>query len=365
MKKILVGFSLCLLAPLALAESSVTLYGQVDTGLTVQKLKDSSTTVSFTNGNWYSTLWGIKGQEDLGNGNSVFFDLEQGFNIDNGTASNAGLAFGRQSYLGVSGDWGQVAFGRIGALGSDNGTYTIMGGSAYTTSFTSIGSVYSAFIVTDWMNNTIVYQSPEFSGFQLSAMYSNGIGDDSNTKWSTHDHYYGLGGTYSNGPFSANLYWEMLDNRTTVIDGAKPKNTNLFTLGASYDFGAFTLYGSYQYALHTMELPNYTLINSIDLPDGVALRKGANQHALSLSISAPLAGGTFMLQSQGAIGKIKDINEKYNSWSVGAAYLYPLSKRTLLYVDAAYGGTGKAFKAYNSQSELAGWNATVGIGHTF
>ena len=150
MKKILTGVSLCLLAPFALAESSVTLYGQLDTGVTVQKLKGSSATVSLTNGNWYSTLWGIKGQEDLGNGNSVFFDLEQGFDLDNGTSSESGSAFGRQSYLGVSGDWGQVAFGRIGALGSDNGTYTIMGGSAYTTSFTSIGSVYSATMHTPY-----------------------------------------------------------------------------------------------------------------------------------------------------------------------------------------------------------------------
>lgn len=365
MKKILTGVSLCLLAPFALAESSVTLYGQLDTGVTVQKLKGSSATVSLTNGNWYSTLWGIKGQEDLGNGNSVFFDLEQGFDLDNGTSSESGSAFGRQSYLGVSGDWGQVAFGRIGALGSDNGTYTIMGGSAYTTSFTSIGSVYSAFIVTDWMNNTIVYQSPEFSGFQLSAMYSNGIGNDSDTKWSTHNHYYGFGGTYSNGAFSANAYWEMLDNKAlSEYEGysdakSRPKTTNLFTLGASYDFGAFTLYGSYQYALHTMFLPNSTPI------DVAGLKKGANQHALSLSVSAPVAGGTFMLQSQGAIGKIKDTNAKYNSWSVGAAYLYPLSKRTLVYFDAAYGGTGKAFKAYDADSQLAGWNATVGLGHTF
>ena len=91
-----------------------------------------------------------------------------------------------------------------------------------------------------------------------------------------------------------------------------------------------------------MELPNYT---SIELPSGIALRKGANQHAPSLSASVLVAGGTFMLQSQGVIGKIKDTNAKYNSWSVGAVYLCPLSKHTLVYFDAAYGGPGKAFKA--------------------
>lgn len=281
--------------------------------------------------------------------------MEQGFNIDDGTATEPGDAFGRQSYLGISGNWGQIAFGRIGALGSDDGTYTIMGGSAYATKFSPIGGINSAFIVTEWMDNTVVYKSPEFSGLQLTAMYSNAVEtDDSEGKWSTHDHYYGLGATYSNGALNANAYWEMLDNKTPNAGEPRDRATNLFTVGASYDFGCFKLYGSYQYALHSLQLPN--VHHSVSM-----LTKGANQHALSLSVSVPAAGGTFMLQSQGAIGKIEDTDSKYNAWSVGAAYLYPLSKRTLVYFHTTYGETGRGLKEYVSY----GWAATMGLGHTF
>lgn len=218
-----------------------------------------------------------------------------------------------------------------------------------------ISDIYSALIVTDWMDNTIAYQSPDFGGWKMHAMYSNGVEEDTQ-KWSKNQHYYGLGATYEADAFTFGAYWEMLDHKGQP-DLTKPKATNLFTVQGSYDFGPFAVIGAYQYALHSMQLPNYT-----DIEDA---HKGANQHALALSLTAPVAGGTAMLQTQGAIGKLKDTNEKYNSYSVGAAYLYPLSKRTTLYTQGGWGHLGKAFKQYQEASELGGWSFTVGMGHTF
>lgn len=57
-----------------------------------------------TNGNWLSNRWGLMDQEDLGGGNSVYFKLEQGFNLSNGSESVAGKAFNRETALGLSGD---------------------------------------------------------------------------------------------------------------------------------------------------------------------------------------------------------------------------------------------------------------------
>lgn len=351
MKKIILSLAVCAALP-AYAGSNVTLYGGVDGGVTVQKLQGKSATTTFSNGNWDTNMFGFTGTEDLGNGYSVFFRLEQGYDLSSGSGDGA---FNRQSYLGVEGPWGQLAFGRIGALGSDNGEYSIHGSSAYTTSFSPLSNIYSAFIVTDWMDNTIAYQTPAIGNWTLHAMYSNGLEDDT-AKWSKNQHYYGLGATYELDAFGFGAYWEMLDNKG--LDSAdKPKSTNLFTVQASYDFGAFTLMGAYQYALHSMQLPNYTEIEGA--------HKGANQHALALSISAPLAGGTAMLQTQGALGKLKDTDEKYNSYSVGAAYLYPLSKRTTLYTQAGWGHIGKAFRNYRESAELGGWSVTFGMGHNF
>lgn len=90
----------------AMAEPSVTLYGIFDGGVSVSKLQHQSAKVQMTNGNWLSNRWGLMGQEDLGGGNSMYFKLEQGFNLSNGSEAVAGKAFNRETALGLSGDWG-------------------------------------------------------------------------------------------------------------------------------------------------------------------------------------------------------------------------------------------------------------------
>ena len=46
------------------------------------------------------------------------------------------------------------------------------------------------------LNNAVAYVSPEFAGFKLSAMYSNGTNEDG-AKWSDNIHYYGIGAQYT------------------------------------------------------------------------------------------------------------------------------------------------------------------------
>ena len=69
---------------ITMAEPAVTMYGILDGGVTVSKLQHQTAKVQMTNGNWLSNRWGLMGQEDLGGGNSVFFKLEQGFNLSKG-----------------------------------------------------------------------------------------------------------------------------------------------------------------------------------------------------------------------------------------------------------------------------------------
>jgi len=378
MKKTLIAMAVLGAASgFAMAESQVTLYGNIDGGVTVSKSKGYDATTQMSNGNWASNSFGIRGTEDLGNGNSVFFRLEQGFKIDSGAINNGpdNGAFNRQATLGVAGKWGQFAFGRFGGLTSDTGTYSILGGSAYGTNFQSVGSLAGAFIIAPRANNAVVYASPEFAGLNLYAAYSNGVESDDN-KFSQNAHYYGLGATYNVGAFKSNLSWEMYDNKN--LQGAARKSSNVVTLGGSYDFGVVTLYGAYQYAdnVSASLMPNSgdNGENFKKLYANGAVFKGAEQNAFSLSLSAPLGGGTAYLQSQFAFGKLHskelfadpNMSDKYNMWSVGAAYTYPLSKRTLVYAGAAYGDAGKAFKSKNAKDlELRSWNATVGVSHSF
>lgn len=356
----------------AYAETQVTMYGVLDAGVTVSKLRNQDTKVQMTNGNWMGNRWGLKGTEDLGNGNYVGFKLEQGFALSSGKAGAEGKAFNRESALQVGGDWGQFAFGRFGGLSSDLGSYSILGGTPFTTSFQPIGDVYSAFYLSDRMDNSIVYVSPEFGGLQISAMYSNGTGGDSD-KWSKNSHYYGLGATYAVGGLSLDLIYEALDHKGASIGltdeddfTKKPKTTQLLNLGGSYDFGSFKLFGAYELAIHS-PIPELGYARFQEHTG-----KGANFNAFALGVSAPVAGGTAMLQTQYAFGKIKDEMQsdknckKFYTWSIGGAYLYPLSKRTQLYANAGWGTAGYALKKVDDGDEtLRGWNATIGMTHTF
>src|ERR1700733_13583941 len=76
----------------AYAQSSVTLYGAIDSGLLYQSssaasfsptAKDLGKVYRFKDGGIYASGWGIKGTEDIGGGYDVNFKLQGAF--DSGT----------------------------------------------------------------------------------------------------------------------------------------------------------------------------------------------------------------------------------------------------------------------------------------
>lgn len=99
-----------------LAQSSVTLYGIVDTGLEfITHATPAGGTLtrfpSISAGDLPSR-WGLRGSEDLGGGLKAVFTLESGFAPGTGTSLQNGRLFGRQSFVGFSGAWGQLTLGR-------------------------------------------------------------------------------------------------------------------------------------------------------------------------------------------------------------------------------------------------------------
>ncbi|MBO9677214.1 porin [Paenacidovorax monticola] len=91
----------------AMAQSSVTLYGRVNTTVERQKVGDVSTTGLFNN----SSRFGFKGVEDLGGGLKAGFQLESGFSSD--TGASASTFFGRQSEVNLSGNFGMLRLGNF------------------------------------------------------------------------------------------------------------------------------------------------------------------------------------------------------------------------------------------------------------
>ncbi|NPT46355.1 porin [Paraburkholderia sp. 1N] len=97
------------------AQSSVTLYGIIDTGIeyvtNIGPKKASSVHMPSLTASLPS-LWGLRGKEDLGSGLSAVFVLESGFAPAQGSLNQGGRLFGRQAYVGLSGRWGTLTLGR-------------------------------------------------------------------------------------------------------------------------------------------------------------------------------------------------------------------------------------------------------------
>ena len=113
------GAALVILTGTAHAQSSVTLYGLIDAGLTYTNSQISGTG-SGGHSNWQMTSgsvqysrWGLRGAEDLGGGLKAIFTLENGFNVNNGQFSSNNRLFNRLAFVGLTArQYGTLTLGR-------------------------------------------------------------------------------------------------------------------------------------------------------------------------------------------------------------------------------------------------------------
>lgn len=159
--------------------ANVTMYGIIDTGLgytsTDKGYGEDVNKFDMRSGQNSASRFGVKGEEDLGNGLKVGFSLENGFNSDDGQLATEGRLFDREALLYVGGDFGELGMGRQGELASGNGRYGLFGGkvSPFSTGWSDIaGHKYVMGAGFGRMDNTITYKTPTFAGFNLLAQYS-------------------------------------------------------------------------------------------------------------------------------------------------------------------------------------------------
>ena len=108
-KKLLaVAVAGALAAPVvALAQSSVTLYGSADVAM-VNKIHKTGAGATFSSLQGIGEGWqagnrvGFRGSEDLGGGMSAQFVIEQGINLTNGQLFSTRAAVGGQAYDSIS-----------------------------------------------------------------------------------------------------------------------------------------------------------------------------------------------------------------------------------------------------------------------
>jgi predicted porin len=158
-------------ASAAMAQSNVTVYGLVDTGLVY------TTNVNAAGGNMtkmpsltssFPSRLGFRGTEDLGGGLQAVFTLESGLSLDTGAMGQGNRLFGRQASVGLKGAFGTVTLGRqinmtyIAMLKAD-----VLGPNLF-----AIGSI-DAYLPNARSDNSVGYLG-NFNNFVVGATYSTG-----------------------------------------------------------------------------------------------------------------------------------------------------------------------------------------------
>ncbi len=197
----------------AQAQSSVTLYGIVDTGVVYINNKDGSRSTELRGGNKFSSRLGVRGVEDLGGGLNALFDLEAGIGTDTGVTYTP--FFNRHAWVGLrSNSLGEIKLGRmlpiltdvflmsLQALYLGNPTAAVDGAA------TAAGSSLARFnnmLGGTRVNNAIKYQSPSLSGFRIHAMAA--LDEKAVQASSPSGRIGSLGGSYSGRHFDAGLVY--------------------------------------------------------------------------------------------------------------------------------------------------------------
>lgn len=399
--------------------ADVTLYGKIDTGLqyvnsSVDEISDvNGATDAFKEDNFgmksginSGSRWGIKGTEQISEGLTVGFQLENGFESDDGT-SKYGVEkksdehtndriFGREARLFVQTEFGTLHLGRMGGLDSGSGSVDIFGGAAgvFGTGWSTIGSDNAIFLgMSSRMDNVVTYQSPKFAGVTVYAQGSFKT-DSSNDKQeegtSDADRYYALGATGQWGALSSAVVFSTTDYNRTYVNGTDATSaltakehghedmSKVLSAYVAYDFGVAKTTLSAQYFDDVKGADSWDTSDSFgaettgwnDWSDYA--KKG---YGVMLGATAPLgAGKLFASVGYNDYETTEEVTYaglgdkvEFNTIQFGIGYQYPLSKRTYLYTAAGYTKLNAEYKTaeVNFDGDDETTEVVAGIVHSF
>ena len=332
-RKFLAGAIAALVSAGAYAQSSVTLYGIIDNGVTYVNNVKGSSQVKLDDGINQASRWGIRGTEDLGGGLKAIFTLENGFSLNNGQAGHGGALFGRRAFVGLSDD----RFGTLIAGYDYDFIYDYVSYYTNVAQFAPSYSFHGAYdtdrLAGEPVSNMVRYETPNWHGLGAGVMYgfSNTAGAFAGTKTGT-PRVLSAGVKYSptgswNAPYSVSAVY----TRTQGGWGAPGVGTmaqwalqapSIYTVAAGGQMrigDRFTVSGVY----------TYTNANSNIYGTVVA---SAYEAGLTWQAAPDITlGAGFTYMDQRKLGK-------FNLYSFGADYRF--SKRTDVY---AFGTFQHAF----------------------
>lgn len=335
----------------ASAQSSVTMYGVLDTGLTyTTHTTGNKTAWGMNTGNRASTRWGLKGREELGDGLAAIFQLEDGFNPNTGAimTSQAGRLFGRYAFVGLdSANYGQLLMGRNitvqyrYGLSLDPLDYSSYGLAAQDSEFAGRA------------DNSVVYNLKK-GPFEVNTLYSFGYeGVNAAPVPGNYrvDKEVNVGGRYVDGPVNISFLFEQRQGTATTTGNQDERH---YVLGGTYALNAkTTLYGGYDLIINNIAT---TLTTQ---PSRYMVYGGARYF---ITPEIDIAAATYYHSYHNVSG---------HALSTGVQADYFLSKRTSLYFNGTYvvntaktqlSALGSTIPATMGQNQLG---ISIGIVHKF
>ncbi|ARQ45578.1 porin [Oxalobacter formigenes] len=352
MKKTLIALAIMgASASAAYAQSHVTIYGVVDTGL----VKETGTDLRM--GSNVDSRLGFRGVEDLGSNMKATFELERRFNLNDGTQSNPpefdinnpitnvadlenvdrtnwnynDFISGKRvdwvgaANVGLKGDaWGQVRLGRVNNLSVE--TFRML--DPFNQYGVGASLAKANLLRSEQLSNTIRYDSPSWSGFGLGATYTLGQNSKGSTPSALFYDQIGNDGwavnlKYDNGPIL------LLANYDRAADS---NDSYTWNVGGAYNYAGFKVSLGYQDSrLKLFEAAGTGAFKEKDWIVGLQYKTGPHTIGASYNRGKVEVAGT-------------NFDGSTNKYALG--YTYNMSKRTSVYANVAY---------TDNDEEIAGW----------
>ncbi|KAA0083903.1 porin [Trinickia soli] len=366
-----------LAAGAAQAQSSVTLYGIVDTGIGYQNnqapalgaTSGGHASTRMINGIWSGSRFGMKGSEDLGGGTKAIFTLEEGFNSATGAMAVSGLAFNRQAFVGLT----DARLGTFTAGRQYTAYYTLLSPWSPTTWLTGAFGAHPGDIDsldTNYRaNNSFVFMSPTIGGLTLGGSYSIGGEPGSFNAGST----WSAAAQYKNGPLGIAAGIQRVNNSaegggawgsfSTVSNaGGQPAVSALnngYQLAQAQQriavTGGWQFTPSFDISVSYSNVQYVPGVNSKFASEAVFNTYGAVLH-WKATPALDLAGG----YSYTKAAKANGVTDGAQYQQIVFSQYYSLSKRTAFYVLEAF--TRANGQTLNASGAVINATATVGDG---
>jgi predicted porin len=315
MKKHLIAAAVAGAFALPAMAQNVTLYGTIDAGVaSFNKVGTVSTNETvYADGSISSSVWGLRGTEDLGGGLRAVFQLESDIQTNNGGLNQNGL-FRRAAYAGVTGGFGELTFGlRLNPLIAQNSALMPVAGNSVSTLLATALSYHNFYT-----KNAITYTSPSFGG--LVAQLQHGLANSTSTV-TTGGSVTAGSLVFTQGPLA--VRFGMHDRKANGAVSSANTSNNVIGTAPTIDFAATAYVAGISYTTGplTMALAQFQNKEATATSGGAKIERSGYQVGLGYNASAAWRLGLSYTEAEG-------------SSLTNAQARYMLSKRTTGYVMA-------------------------------